>query len=194
MLIPIQHENMSARRWPIITLALILVNLLIFAGTHRTMDQQDSQLWKVKKHILILAATHPNLVLTPEAKEYVDGFQNQFPDDWAELQNPNSEIADEWDARTRLIEDPAELQEEMDSLGDEYLRLTASSITERYAFIASPPKADYISNFDLPSWRLVARHRQYVVPVAGRICAGGRLGPTALPTRLSGGGCIRMPV
>ena len=131
---------MSARRWPIITLALILVNLLIFAGTHRTVDQQDSQLWKVKEHILILAATHPNLVLAPEAKEYVDGFQNQFPDDWAELQNPNSEIADEWDARTRLIEDPAELQEEMDSLGDEYLRLTASSITERYAFMPAHPK------------------------------------------------------
>jgi hypothetical protein len=32
MIIPIQHENMSARRWPIITLALILVNLLMFFG------------------------------------------------------------------------------------------------------------------------------------------------------------------
>ena len=121
-------------------LALILVNLLIFAGTHRTVDQQDSQLWKVEEHILILAATHPNLVLTPEAREFVDGFQSQFPDHWAELQNPNSDAVDEWDARTRLIDDPAELQEEMDSLGDQYSQLTASSITERYAFIPAHPR------------------------------------------------------
>ena len=137
MIIPIQHENMSTRRWPIVTLALILVNLVIFAATHRTVDQQDSQLWKVKERILILAATHPNLILGPKAREFVDGFERQFPDDWAELQKPNSEITDEWDARTRLIQDRAELQEEMDSLGGQYSQLTASSITERYAFSPS---------------------------------------------------------
>ena len=58
--------------------ALILVNLLIFAGTHRLVDQQDSQLWKVEEHILILAATHPNLVLAPKAREFVDGFRASF--------------------------------------------------------------------------------------------------------------------
>ena len=140
MLVPIGHEDMSARRWPVITLGLILVNLLIFASTHRTVDQQDSQLWKVQEHILILAAIHPNLVLTPEARELVDGFQSEFPDHWAKLRNPNSEITDEWDARTRLIQYPDELQEEMDSLGDQYSELTASSITERYAFIPAHAK------------------------------------------------------
>jgi len=70
------------------------------AATHRVVDQQDSQLWNVKEHILILAAIHPNLLLAPKAREVcVDGFQTQFPDDWTELQNPNSEITDEWDAR-----------------------------------------------------------------------------------------------
>jgi len=140
MLVPIGHENMSARRWQVITIGLILANLLIFAGTHRTVDQQDSQLWKTQEHVLILAATHPNLVLTPEAREFVDGFQSQFPDYWAELRNPNSEITDEWDARTRRIQYPDELQEEMDSLGDQYSKLTASSITERYAFIPAHPR------------------------------------------------------
>jgi membrane associated rhomboid family serine protease len=137
MLVPIGHENMSARRWPIITIGLILVNLLIFAGTHRTVDQQDSQLWKIEKHILILAGSHQNLVLTPKAKEFVDGYQSQFPDHWARLQNPNSEITDDWDARIRQIDDPAALQAEMDSLGGQYSQLTASSITERYAFSPS---------------------------------------------------------
>jgi membrane associated rhomboid family serine protease len=70
----------------------------------------------------------------------VDGYQTQFPRYWAEMQNPNSDAVDEWDARTRLIEDPVELQEEMDSLGDQYSQLTASSITEGYAFIPAHPK------------------------------------------------------
>jgi membrane associated rhomboid family serine protease len=154
MLVPIGHENMSARRWPVITIGLILVNLLIFASTHRTEDQQDSQLWKVEKHILILAATHPNLVLTHEVRKFVTGFQAEFPDVWAELQNPNSDALDEWDARTRLIQDPVELQEEMDSLGDQYSQLAAASITERYAFIpAHPSLVAYVSsNFLHGGW------------------------------------------
>jgi membrane associated rhomboid family serine protease len=131
---------MSARRWPIVTLALILVNLVIFAGTHRLVDQQDSQLWKVEDHILILAATHPNLVLAPDARAFVTGVQSQFPDEWAEMQNPSSDAIDDWHARIRQIDDPAELQAEMDSLGAQYSQLTASSITERYAFEPANPK------------------------------------------------------
>ena len=140
MLVPIGHEDMSARRWPIVTLALILVNLAIFAATHRVVDEQDSRLWEVREHILILAATHPNLVLAPKAREFVDGYRTEFQHRWAKLQNPNSDAVDEWDARTRLIQYPDELQEEMDSLEDQYSQLTASSITERYAFMPAHPK------------------------------------------------------
>jgi len=178
MIVPIGHENMSARRWPIITLALILVNLLIFASTHRTVDQQDSQLWKVNERILILAATHPNLILAPKAREFVDGVRSQFPDDWAQLQDPKSEITDEWASRIRQIDDSTALQAEMDSLGAQYSRLTASSITERYAFVPanSKPITYLTSTFLHANWWPCAR--QYVVLVAGRICTGGCLGPT----------------
>jgi membrane associated rhomboid family serine protease len=140
MIIPIQHENMSARRWPIVTLALILVNLVIFAATHRVVDEQDSRLWEVREHILILAATHPSLRVGPDARAFVTGVQSQFPDEWAEMQSPNSEAIDDWHARIRTIDDPVALQAEMDSLGVQYSRLTASSITEQYAFVPSNPK------------------------------------------------------
>ena len=140
MLIPIRHENMSARRWPIITLALIFANLVIFAATHRLVDQQDSQLWNVKEHVLILAATHPNVLVPPDAREFVTGFQIQFPDDWNEMKNPNSDAIDEWAARIRQIDDPPALQTEMASLGVQYSRLMASSITEQYAFVPAHPK------------------------------------------------------
>jgi membrane associated rhomboid family serine protease len=67
----------------------------------------------------------------------VTGFQNEFPDDWAEMQNPNSDALDDWNARIRQIDDSAALQAEMDSLGDQYSQLTASSITQHYAFSPS---------------------------------------------------------
>lgn len=140
MIIPIQHENMTARRWPIVTLALILVNLVIFAATHRAVDEQDSQLWEVREHILILAATHPSLLVAPDARAFVAGVQSQFPDEWAAMQNPKSEAVDDWHARIRKIDDPVALQAEMDSLGAQYSQVTASSITERYAFEPANPK------------------------------------------------------
>jgi membrane associated rhomboid family serine protease len=140
LILPIQHENMSSRRWPIITLALILFNLAIFAGTHRTVDKQDSHLWTVREHILILAAKFPNLVLTTDAREWVSGYQRRFPDEWAEMQNPDSDPVDEWDARTKQIDDPAALQAEMDSLEVQYSQLSDSSITEQFAFAYAHPK------------------------------------------------------
>ncbi len=38
MLIPIGHENMSPRRWPVITLALIVSNVVAFLGTRWVID------------------------------------------------------------------------------------------------------------------------------------------------------------
>ena len=57
-----------------------------------------------------------------------------------ELQKPNSEVLDDWDARTRRLDDPVELQGEMDSLESQYSQLMASSIDQRYAFVAAHPR------------------------------------------------------
>lgn len=102
MIIPVQHEEMRTRRWPIITLGVIVVNLAVFLGTHWTMEKQDAEMWQVKARCLILAARHPQLTLAPEAREFVDDFRSRYPDDSAEIQNPNSEPVDDWDSRTRL--------------------------------------------------------------------------------------------
>jgi membrane associated rhomboid family serine protease len=158
LLIPIQHENMSARRWPVITLGLILLNFGAFLNTHWIMEKQDSQLWKTRAHILILSAMHPQLLLTPEVREFVTGFQNRDPKDWLEIQNPNSEVLDDWDARTRRLDDPAELQAEMDSLASQYSLLMASSIDERYAFVpAHPTPIAYLTSTFLHGgwWHLI---------------------------------------
>jgi membrane associated rhomboid family serine protease len=141
MLIPLRHEQMSARRWPVITFALIGLNVAIFLATHWTMLEQGPPLGKVKAHILILAASHPELNVPPEAQPLIEGFRQRNPQTWTKLADQNRQLVDGWDARLRLTTDPEALQEQMDSLAAEYTKLTAESITERYAFIPAHPKA-----------------------------------------------------
>ena len=147
MLFPIKHENMTARRWPVITLGLILLNLLVFLGTHRAMDAQEASLLPVKMHLLVLSARHPELTISPKAQQFVADFQAYDPAGWAEMQSPDYKAIDDWDARMRGVDDPEQLQGEMDSIGAEYSKRTASSIEEQYAFIPARPKPiAYVSN------------------------------------------------
>ena len=140
MLIPIRHENMSARRWPVITIGLIVINSVVFLATYSAMHEQAPEMGNTKAHILLLAAAHPDLKVTPQAQKLVDNFSKQYPDDWAKIQTPNHDVIDAWDARMRLEEDPVKLQAEMDSLTEKYATLSANSITQKYAFVPGDTK------------------------------------------------------
>jgi hypothetical protein len=111
-------------------------------ATHDALTRQAPQLGRVKAHILILAATHPELTLTPEAQQLVTNFKDHNPNEWAKVQNPNHKIIDAWDARIRLVDDPSALQGEMDSLDDQYSKLSATSLAEQYAFVPAHPTED----------------------------------------------------
>jgi membrane associated rhomboid family serine protease len=143
MLIPLRHENMAGRRWPVISIAIIAINILAFFGTHWQIEAQNPKRSEVRAHILLLAATHPELSMNPEAQEFVTRFQKGSPAVWSRVTSQNRDVVDAWDAKMRLIEDPAELQREMDSLGQQFAELEHNSILERYAFI--PAHAQPIS-------------------------------------------------
>ena len=130
MLIPIKHENMAARRWPVITLALIAVNVAVFLFTMTAMDDEAPRLGEVKSHILILAALHPELKMQSESQRLVEGFKQSHPNQWKQVQNPNRDIIDAYDAKIRMSDDSSNLQSEMDSLNAQFVNLSKSSITE----------------------------------------------------------------
>ena len=141
MLIPIKHENMEARRWPVVTLALIAINVLVFLFTMTSMDDEAPQLGEVKSHILILAALHPELKMQPESQRLVDGFKQSHPDQWKQVQNPYRDVINRYDAKIKMTEDPSKLQTEMDSLNAQFVSLSKTSITEQYAFVPAQPTA-----------------------------------------------------
>src|SRR5437868_2349416 len=130
MLIPLKHENMTARRWPVITIGLIAINAIIFLLTMTALDEESPQLGKVKSHILILAALHPELKLQPDAQKLVDGFKQSHPEQWKQVQNPYRDVIDAYDAKLKMTGDSTNLQGEMDSLNKQYVQLAKSSIAE----------------------------------------------------------------
>jgi len=154
MLIPIGHEKTSARRLPLITIALIAINIVVFALTNSALEGEGPQLGTLRAHILMLAAAHPELNIPPEAQRIVKAFQDHDPDDWRRIQNPNHDVLDGWDAQMRLMEDPAQLQEMMNSLVSDYSNQAASSISEQYAFVPAHPRpiAYITANFLHGGW------------------------------------------
>lgn len=154
MLIPLKHENMSGRRWPIITIALIILNVLAFLGTHWKIDQQTSESVPVKTHLILLSAMHPELQKSPEVQKYIGYIEEKNPNLFAKLKDFNRRPEDGWDARIRLEDDPTHLQDEMDSLSQQFMELEKSSILDHYAYVPAHPTAiSYLTaNFLHAGW------------------------------------------
>ena len=154
MLLPIRHENMTARRWPVVTLTLIVLNTVAFLLTHSTIEKQAAQLGPVKAHILMLAASHPELRMPEDVQQFVATFRAHNAGLWRELEHPNRELADGFDVRMRLMEDAGPLQAEMNSLAQQYSELAGSALTEKYAFVPAHPQplAYLTANFLHGGW------------------------------------------
>jgi membrane associated rhomboid family serine protease len=140
MLIPLRHSQMTARRWPVITFALIALNAIIFLLTNSTIESQAEELSKTKFHLLLLAAAHPEVAIPEGAKEFVEKFKQDKPSLWKELQSPDRRIEDEYDARIRAFDFMTDIQAEMNTIAASYIKLRDESLTENYAFIPSQRK------------------------------------------------------
>src|SRR6202163_2172316 len=156
MLLPIGHENMSARRLPIITLALIAINLVAFLLTGTAVQQEAPELSTLREHILRLVIFHPELTQPPEAQQLVAYMEKTNPKRWeyAKEANLNLPVLDAWDASIRMARSTEGMQEEMDSLCTQYAALAKSAVSQSYAFIPAHPTAlSYVTaNFLHGGW------------------------------------------
>ena len=140
MLIPIRHESMRGRRWPAITFALIGLNILIFLITHGPIEDQAPQRSEVRVHLILLAAMHPELKTSGPGTEFVDALKQSAGDGWDQLAAPSRRAEDPWDAQIRQVQDPTELQQEMDNLCQEFGTVEQTSILEKYAYVPAHPR------------------------------------------------------
>ena len=182
-LLPLRHENMQGRRWPVVTFALIAINVIAFLGTHWIIEAQDAQIperVEVVKHLVLLAATHPELKMGDDARKFVRPLEAQNPDDWKQLASPSRKPDDDWEARIRQVEDPTELQAEMDGISQKFPGHPAQHIFSSLCLCASSSDCHLLLNLQFPSRRLAAPDRQHVVSVACRLHPGRQLGPRHL--------------
>jgi len=144
----------STRRWPIVTFVFIAVNLSVFFLTSGKLRQERPQLAELKKHILTLAALHPELDMPPEAREFLSAFSARNPQKWNQLQSQELPSSDQWEEKIREIVNEGTLQDEMDSLSEKYLTLHTSAFSEKYTFEPSNPRlvAFVTTNFLHRSW------------------------------------------
>ncbi|MGA2419415.1 MAG: rhomboid family intramembrane serine protease [Candidatus Acidiferrum sp.] len=148
MLIPLRHENMEGRRWPVITFALIALNVLIFFGTHWKIEEQEPQRVKVRTHVILLSAMHPELKMPEDVAKFIDEVKSKASTSvWNQVASNSHKSSDAWAAHIRAIEeDPEQLQTEMDTLAQSFEEIRRTSILDNYAFVpAHPTAASYLT-------------------------------------------------
>src|SRR5260370_13426158 len=151
---------MQGRRWPIVTFTLIALNIIVFLASHWTIEAQDAQIpqrVEVRKHLVYLAAMHPELKIGEEERKFVEPIATKYPADWKELSSPDRKPEDAWDANIRQVEQPAELQAEMDRLSHQSEAFGNNTLFARYGFVPAhhPPlpylTPNYLTRCCLPS-------------------------------------------
>ncbi|HET6844775.1 MAG TPA: rhomboid family intramembrane serine protease [Candidatus Angelobacter sp.] len=154
--IPIGHQGLSARRWPVITIALIAINVFVFLLTISGIKSGNSgKLSQLRLHIRLLAARHPDLTISGDAWKMVEDFKKNEPEVWAQAESQHRDVADASEARRVFTgENTEKLQEEMDSLTAEYSTLVHEPTVMQYAFVpAQPALIAYITaNFLHGGW------------------------------------------
>lgn len=141
MLIPLRHEHMEGRRWPVVTFALIALNLLVFLGTHWKIEAQEPERLDVRMHVLVLAATHPELKVPEDVEKFVDEVKSKTSEPvWKQLTSTRRKAEDTWDEQIQEVDDPEQLQAEMDTLAQRFAEEEKNSILENYAFVPAHAK------------------------------------------------------
>jgi membrane associated rhomboid family serine protease len=141
VLIPLRHENMQGRRWPYITFAVIALNVLAFLFTNGPIKDQQPHRSQVRLQLLTFAATHPDLQLSPTSESYVNGVHKYLGDRFVTAFKNNTKYAT--NIPIQHPDDPAELQQVMDTLCQDYETELKTDILDNYAFV--PARAHLLS-------------------------------------------------
>jgi membrane associated rhomboid family serine protease len=141
VLIPLRHERMEGRRWPYFTFAFIALNIVIFLFTHWTIEDQLAQQSTTRIHLVLLAATHPELQPAPEAAEFIAKLKKSVGTDWNQISSTKRPAHDSWESVIRQSDDHDHLQDEMDKLSADFANEQNASLLEKYAFIPDHPHA-----------------------------------------------------
>ena len=145
MIIPIAHENLRGRRWPYITIGIIVLNTLVFLATTSPMQLGQQRVAVVQAQILVLSARFPNATMTPVAYHLVQLVKKQYPTQYAQLAATSNASQTDSVLQTSGWSE-SEADNEMNDLCQQYTEALDHSIAWNYAFHPYQPKlASYVT-------------------------------------------------
>ena len=136
MIIPLNHENMRGRRWPVVTIGLIVLNAICFLATHWTIERESSAMVEVREHVILLAAAHPDTPMNAAEQKLVESFRKSQAKVWDLLTSHDHTPVDAWDVEIREWTAP-QCEEEMSQLGAQLDQVQSESILGRFGFYPS---------------------------------------------------------
>jgi membrane associated rhomboid family serine protease len=149
MIVPIGHENMSGRRWPIWTIVIIVANFLLFVATHSRIESEEAQIQKLKMDLYAYTLQHPYLERTATAKRVIMERQHSRSEQQVEklLQSHAQQMY--VPERTRVEE-----QEELNRRTRNLDAVMDNSILYQYGFIPAEknPLSYFTSMFLHAGW------------------------------------------
>jgi membrane associated rhomboid family serine protease len=146
---------MHGRRWPIVTFTLIGLNALIFLFTLGPIQQQQPERSRVRLQLLTLAVSHPELHMSSDAEAFVASVKKSAGDKLDKLvASKRLTIGGVPIFTPKEQDDPAELQQQMDALCQDFETQRNHDILDKYAFVPAHPTAiSYLSaNFLHGGW------------------------------------------
>jgi len=176
---------MRGRRWPVVTFTLIALNTLVFLFTVGPIHDQQPERSRVRVQLLVLAATYPELHMSAAAEAFVDAFKKKAGDEWDKVVLSSSAARSARAAVADETGDVAQLQEQMNSVCQEFETQQNTDILDKYAFVPARPHLLSYVTANFLHGGLVALDREHVVPLACGIYSRGQLGPTDLLHLLS---------
>jgi membrane associated rhomboid family serine protease len=136
VIFPLTHENLRGRRWPVVTIGIIVLNTVIFLFTNGKMEQEMRQTADVELHILFLSAQYPDAQMTPGATDLVRAVKLQYPEQYQRLVTKFQDDADQAarsnSGQLRML--PADADAEMAQLCAQLTDIEQRSIAWKYAF------------------------------------------------------------
>jgi len=127
-------KTWRAGRWPVNSIALVLLNVVFSSPLAGKSTQKIPLRTQVRAHILLLAGEPPELTL-PRMLSMVTTFKKNIRVTGAKRNRRHATWRMPGMPGCADLRNPAALQQEMDSLAEQWAGLEKGAFLEQYAFV-----------------------------------------------------------
>ncbi len=104
MIFPISHERMEARRWPVVTIALIVINVLVHVVTSLGGEAREDHLTEAVQQALVYRAAHPDVDPCPALRPFATHRPTESPEDFTAGDETPAEAREEFDVLCKDVQ------------------------------------------------------------------------------------------